>query len=88
MTSTLTNNQSGTALAISGVQIIGANAAEFAFQPGANNCQSVSSLPAGASCTIYVQLTPTATGKRSAKVVFTDNANNSPQTVYMTGTGQ
>jgi hypothetical protein len=88
MTSTLTNNQSGTALAISGIQIIGTNAAEFAFQPGANNCQSVSSLPAGASCTVYVQLTPTATGKRSAKVVFTDNANNSPQTVYLTGTGQ
>jgi hypothetical protein len=88
MTSTLTNNQSGTALAISGVQIIGTNATEFAFQPGPNNCQSVSNLPAGASCTIYVQLTPGAVGKRSAKVVFTDTANNSPQTVYLTGTGQ
>jgi hypothetical protein len=88
MSATLTNNHGGTALAISSIQITGTNAPEFALQPDANNCQLVSSLPAGAGCTVYVQPTAAATAQRSAKVVFSDNPNNSPQTVYLTGTGQ
>jgi hypothetical protein len=98
MTSTLMNNQSGTALTISSIAFGGTHPGDFAFvtgsqQAGVTNCmsaptQSISSLGAGASCTVYVTMTPTASGKRSAKVVFTDTANNSPQTVYLTGTGQ
>jgi hypothetical protein len=101
MTSTLTNNQSGAALPISSITLGalgGTSPTEFAFVPGpqqlgVTNClsapnQAISSLPSGTSCTIYVTLTPAATGKRSAKVIFSDNANNSPQTVYLTGTGQ
>jgi hypothetical protein len=98
MTSTLTNNQSGTALAISSIALGGTNPGEFAFlsgnqEAGVTNCMSgvnqpITSLPSGASCTVYVTMTPAATGKRSAKVVFNDNANNTPQTVFLTGVGQ
>lgn len=42
------------------------------------------------SCTITVTFTPSYGGgtSESAKIVINDNANNSPQTVYLTGTGQ
>jgi hypothetical protein len=102
MTSTLTNNQRGATLMLNGISITGTNAAEFTLlsgnqQPGVTNCitgganpayQALASLPPGQSCTVYAQVTPGAPGKRSARVVFSDNANNSPQTVYMTVTGQ
>jgi hypothetical protein len=35
-----------------------------------------------------VIFTPGDKGTRTAKVVITDGAGNSPQTVYLTGTGQ
>jgi hypothetical protein len=44
-------------------------------------------LPAGASCSISVTFSPTTTGTRTANVVYTDNAPNSPQSVPLTGTG-
>jgi ASPM-SPD-2-Hydin domain-containing protein/centrosomal CEP192-like protein/dockerin type I repeat protein len=45
------------------------------------------SLAAGASCSIYVTFSPAATGTRSATLVVTDSAGNSPQTVSLSGTG-
>jgi hypothetical protein len=42
-----------------------------------NNCGT--SVAAGASCTINVTFTPTATGTRSGSLAITDNAPNSPQ---------
>jgi hypothetical protein len=45
------------------------------------------SLAAGASCSIYVTFSPLATGTRSATLVVTDSAGNSPQTVSLGGTG-
>jgi hypothetical protein len=44
-------------------------------------------LPVGASCSISVTFSPTTTGTRTANVVYTDNAANSPQAVPLTGTG-
>ena len=44
-------------------------------------------LPAGASCSISVTFSPQGTGTRTANVVYTDNAANSPQSVPLTGTG-
>lgn len=44
-------------------------------------------LAVGASCSISVTFSPTATGTRTANVVYTDNAANSPQSVPLTGTG-
>jgi len=85
LTSVLTNNMSGP-LTISSVQMSGTNAGDFAQT---NNCPiSPSTLASGATCTISVTFNPTATGKRTAKIAVTDSANNSPQTVFLKGTGQ
>jgi hypothetical protein len=50
-----------------------------------NTCGA--SLPAGMTCTISVTFTPTATGARAGTITITDNANGSPRTVPLTGTG-
>ena len=50
-----------------------------------NDCGG--SVAAGASCTINVTFTPTAAGSRSGALTLTDKANNSPQTVQLSGTG-
>jgi len=44
-------------------------------------------LSVGASCTIKVSFTPTATGTRTGTVTLTDNAEGSPQSVSLKGTG-
>jgi hypothetical protein len=50
-----------------------------------NTCGT--SLPAGMTCTISVTFTPTATGARTGTITITDNANGSPRTTALTGTG-
>jgi len=50
-----------------------------------NTCGS--SLAAGATCTITVTFAPTTEGDFTSSVSITDNANGSPQTVALTGTG-
>jgi hypothetical protein len=82
MTSVLTNNDS-VAHAISGISVLGTNAGDFLQT---NNCPA--SLGSGSSCTITVTFTPSDLATRTARVVVNDNANNSPQTVYLSGTGQ
>jgi hypothetical protein len=49
-----------------------------------NNC---STLAVGASCTVTVKFTPTTSGTRTGNVTITSNANNSPTTVALTGSG-
>jgi hypothetical protein len=39
------------------------------------------------TCTLSVTFTPTATGARTGTITVTDNANGSPRTVPLTGTG-
>ncbi len=56
------------------------------FTIGTDDCIGTT-LPAGASCTISVTFSPTTTGTRTADVLYTDNAPNSPQSVPLTGTG-
>jgi hypothetical protein len=56
------------------------------FTIGTDDCIGTT-LPPGASCSISVTFSPTATGTRTANVVYTDNAANSPQSVPLTGTG-
>jgi YVTN family beta-propeller protein len=80
-TVTLTN--SGNAdLSITSISANGLNGADFAQT---NNCGT--SLVAGANCTIGVTFVPLATGTRTASLLVTDNAGNSPQSVSLTGTG-
>ncbi len=78
----LTNIGSAT-LHISAVALGGANPGDFS---ATNNC-TTAALAINASCTVTVSFTPQATGTRSASVTFTDDANNSPQTVFIQWTG-
>ena len=76
-------NTGATALAITSISIASADFMQT------NTCplSPAASLQAGYSCTISVTFTPTAKGSRSASVVITDNAQNSPQTISLSGTG-
>jgi len=78
---TLTNSQV-TTVNISNIGFTGPNSGDFGQT---NNCGA--SLPAGANCTINVTFTPSATGTRQAALNVTDNANNSPQVVNVSGIG-
>jgi hypothetical protein len=78
---TLTNSGNAS-LTISSVALTGTNASSFVF---ANNC--VTTLAAGATCTIHGHFTPTTTGALNATITITDNAANSPQTIALSGTG-
>lgn len=78
---TLTNNLP-TAVNIASIAITGTNAGDFMQS---NTCGT--SLASGASCTVSIIFTPTATGNRSASVTIADNAPGSPQTISLTGTG-
>jgi hypothetical protein len=75
-------NTGATALTINRIAIGGTNALDFTQT---NNCPG--SLAVNASCTMNVTFTPTAVGSRSASVVITDNAQNSPQIILLSGTG-
>ena len=76
-TVTLKNNLP-TALSISSIAVTG----DFAQT---NTCGT--SLGSGASCTINVAFTPTATGARTGTLTVTDSASNSPQTDSLSGVG-
>jgi len=78
---TLTNNLS-TALPVN-ITFTGANAGDFAET---DTCSG--SVTAGSQCTITVTFTPTGSGTRTATLNVNDSANNSPQTVALTGTGK
>jgi hypothetical protein len=78
---TLTNNLP-TALPIS-ISFTGANPGDFART---GTCGS--SVAAKGKCTISVTFTPLATGTRTATLNVSDGANNSPQTVSLTGSGE
>ena len=76
-TVTLTNSGSGP-LSITSIAASG----DFAES---NKCGS--SVAGGASCSIAVTFTPTATGTRSGTLSITDGATGSPQTVALSGMG-
>jgi hypothetical protein len=77
---TLTNSGTGT-LSIGSIAVSG----DFALVTSSKPCGAT--LAAGKNCKIEVNYTPTATGTRTGAVTITDSANNSPQTVPLTGTG-
>jgi hypothetical protein len=76
------SNIGNTTLSISSITVTGTNASDFAQT---NTCGST--VAAGADCTISVKFTPSATGARTASLSVTDNANGSPQTLGLQGTG-
>ena len=81
-TVTVTNRSTTFTAKLGGKTITGANATDFALSSG---CKS--SLAPGASCTVKVIFTPTATGSRTANLSLSDNAGASPQIVTLAGTG-
>jgi hypothetical protein len=93
-TSIVLTNNDGVTHNISGISISGSS--DFMLQSGTQsgdtimvpNCVGLTSLGAGSSCNLHIMFTPTLVGAETAKIVVNDDANNSPQTVYLTGTGQ
>ncbi|HEV2279211.1 MAG TPA: choice-of-anchor D domain-containing protein [Acidobacteriaceae bacterium] len=83
MTAVLTNNY-GSGFTISGIAVSGTNASDFTES---DNCPRTSG-GFTSSCTINVTFKPGYTTPEAARIVITDTANNSPQTVYLSGTGQ
>lgn len=81
-TETITNSGNAS-LTISGISLTGVNASDF--QITSNTCPS--SLAAGASCSLQVTFRPSSTGGRSGAISVSDDANGSPQSVPLTGTG-
>ncbi|MGC2210734.1 MAG: choice-of-anchor D domain-containing protein, partial [Candidatus Korobacteraceae bacterium] len=78
---TVTDTGSGP-LQFSSIGFAGTNAGDFTQT---NNCGS--QLAAGSSCVIDVTFKPSALNGRTASLVLTDNAANSPQSVALSGTG-
>jgi hypothetical protein len=74
---TFTNNQ---ATAMTGLSV-------SIFGDFAENSTCTATLAPGASCTINVTFTPTATLERTGAVIVTDNGTGEPQTIELTGTG-
>lgn len=78
---TLKNGGNST-LTFSGISIAGTNSSNFAQS---NTCGT--SLAPGASCTISITFTPSATVTFTGFVTINDNAVGSPHNVGLTGTG-
>ena len=76
-------NIGSAALHISNIALGGANPGDFS---ASNNC-TAAPIGVNASCSIGVSFTPQATGARSASLTLTDDAPNSPQTIFVQGTG-
>jgi len=80
-TVTLTNTGT-TSLTLSTLSIGG----DFSFATG-TICVNGGTLAAKANCTIKVTFKPTSKALRSGSVVIKDNAQNSPQNISLSGTG-
>lgn len=80
-TVTFTNKGGGT-MNVWQIAILGTNAGDFSKT---TTCGST--LGAGANCTVSVTFKPTATGARTASLLFSDDGGGSPQSVSLSGTG-
>ncbi|MGA9352518.1 MAG: choice-of-anchor tandem repeat GloVer-containing protein, partial [Terriglobales bacterium] len=75
-------NQGSQTMDISSIEVSG----EFAFAK-AKKGGCTGTLAAGATCVIGATFDPTQTGLLTGQITITDNADNSPQTVALSGTG-
>ncbi|HVN28636.1 MAG TPA: choice-of-anchor D domain-containing protein [Candidatus Binataceae bacterium] len=71
-------------LSIGSIAIQGSS--DFSIVAKGTTCKST--LGVGQVCAIEVQFDPLAGGSRIAKLVVQDNAQNSPQVVYLLGLGE
>jgi hypothetical protein len=77
-------NPGGRPLFVNSIELRGEDWRDFAIVE--DSCTGKTITP-NRSCIIDVQFTPTATGDRRASLVLTDNAQDSPQKVGLTGSG-
>ena len=77
-------NSGSASLFINSAQVKGADPLDFTAT--SDGCSGLTLAP-GSSCVMSVNFHPTNTGTRSASLIITDNAPNSPQTASITGTG-
>ena len=84
-TITVTNNTGDAPLNIGQATVTGANAGDFTV---ANDGCSTQTVNGGGTCTLDVQLAPTARGAETATLTLPSNDAGSPATVPLTGTGQ
>ena len=68
--------------------VIGANAADFALDPG-STCPlgGGGRLMPGDTCSVGIIFSPSDTGTRTAQINVDDDAPGSPQTISLVGTG-
>ena len=78
-------NQGDTSLTVSNATIGGANAADFKIT-SIGTCNNTAALGL-IGCNLYVAFSPavSSTGTRTASLILTDNAGDSPQTIPMSG---
>jgi hypothetical protein len=87
-TSTLTNTSTTSTFTISSIALGGTNSADFALQTPSGACAVNLVLAAnGGSCTITATFTPRASGGENATVTVGSDAVNSPQQLFLQGTG-
>lgn len=84
---TLTDTSPGSTLNITSLNLSGTNASDFALTSPAGACPASGTLNAGASCTINVTFTPSATGSRSASLTIVSNAQVPVSPITLTGKG-
>jgi hypothetical protein len=84
----LTFSNTGTAaLKITGLSLVGGNAADFAQVTSGGTCGSLPiTISAGSSCSLQFTYTPSTATVESTTLQVTDNAANSPQSVTFNGT--
>ena len=75
------SNGGTSVLNITGIAITGANSSDFAIT--GKTCGAT--LIASSSCSVTMTFTPSASGVRTATLVFTDSAGSSPQTATLSG---
>jgi hypothetical protein len=80
--STTLTNRGTSAINIRSIGISGPQSADF---QQTNTCGA--SLAAGASCSVSVTFSPSASGSRAAFLQIVDDAYNTPQTAALSGTG-
>ena len=79
-------NTGNASLNIQTVGVTGTNPGDFAIT-NSSTCTNNSTVAINGSCTIQVTFTPSGIGSRSASVNITDNASDSPETIFLLGSG-
>jgi hypothetical protein len=84
------SNPSGVTLNFTGtptVTTLTPSATPAAFAIAGGTCNFPGALAPGATCTVVVSFTPTVDGAYTGSIVLDSNANSSPSTINLSGTG-